>query len=271
MISITDGFSIGILHFLWSGVLIAIGITAGFLFTIYEAKYRNYDPDIVYELFLPLIFWGTVGARIWHILTPPLSSVEIGLTTQYYFSHPLDALAIWIGGFGVPGAWIGGLFAVFLFARKNQLPLWELADLIAPGLALAHAIGRLGNFFNQELYGLPTDLPWRIFIDPAHRLLGYEAVQYYHPLFAYEVILNIVNLVVLLWLSRKFFYWLKAGDLFLIYIGLYSFFRFFLEIIRLDVALVNGININQIFFVFTFIYTVIVLFIKRRFPQKQIL
>jgi len=259
-----EGFTLGPLHFLWSGILVTLGIAAGLLFTAFEARRRNYDTDIVYEIFLPLIFWGTIGGRIWHILTPPLSSVELGLTTQYYFSHPLDALAIWVGGFGVPGAWIGGLFAVFLFARKNQLPLWELADLIAPGLALAHAIGRLGNFFNQELYGLPTDLPWRIFIDPAHRLLGYESGQYYHPLFAYEGILNIFNLVVLLWLSRKYAYWLKPGDLFLAYLGFYSFYRFFLEFMRIDIALISSINVNQLFFAITFICAAFTIFLRHR-------
>lgn len=262
-----EGFSLGPLHFLWSGVLITIGITTGFFLTAYEARRRTYDIDIVYGVFLPLIFWGTVGARIWHILTPPLSSVEIGLTTQYYFSHPLDALAMWIGGFGLPGAWIGGLFAMFLFARKNGLPFLELTDLLAPGLVLAQTVGRVGNFFNQELYGLPTSLPWKIFIDPAHRLMGYESVQYYHPLFAYEALLNIANLTLLIWLSRRFIYWLKAGDLFLVYIGFYSFIRFFHEFMRIDLALVSGININQLFFALTFISTAFVLFMKHR-PER---
>lgn len=268
MIPITEGLSLGPLHFLWSGLLVTLGIAAGFLLAAHEAKHRNYEPEIVYDLFLPLIFWGTIGARVWHILTPPLSSVEIGLTTQYYFSHPLDALALWIGGFGLPGALIGGCFVLFFFARKNELPFWELADLFAPGLALAQAVGRLGNYFSQELYGLPTTLPWKIFIEPAHRLIGYETVEHYHPLFGYEVILSIANMVLLLWLSRRFLGTLKAGDLFLAYLGFYSFVRFSLEFLRLDVALVNGINVNQAFYAVVFVCAAVGLYLKHRVAQE---
>ncbi len=248
--------------------MIALGILAGFLLAAREAKHRGYDTEIVYDLFLPLIFWGTLGARLWHILTPPLSSVELGLTTQYYFSHPLDALAFWIGGYGLPGALIGGFFALFIFARKKIISVWELADLFAPGLALTQAIGRLGNYYSQEIYGLPTNLPWKIFIEPAHRLIGFEVVENYHPLFGYEVILSILNMVLLLWLSRRLLGTLKAGDLFLAYLGFYSFVRFSLEFLRLDVSLVQGININQVFFAFLFVCAAMGVYLKRRFSQK---
>lgn len=263
-----DGFSLDPLVFHWSGLLIVLGIGAGLLLAALLAKRRNYDVEIITELFLPLTIWGTIGARLWHILTPPLSSVELGLTTQYYLSHPLDVLTIWIGGFGIPGALIGGIAALFLFARTTELNFWELADLLAPGIALAQAIGRVGNYFNQELYGLPTNLPWKIFVQPAYRLAGFETVEYYHPLFAYEVILNLVNLIFLLWLARRFAGMLKAGDLFLAYLGIYSFIRFLLEFLRLDAALVNAININQVFFAVVFVFAGVGLFLNRRAAQK---
>jgi phosphatidylglycerol:prolipoprotein diacylglycerol transferase len=149
-----------------------------------------------------------------------------------------------------------------------ELNFWELADLLAPGLALAQAIGRVGNYFNQELYGLPTNLPWKIFIQPAYRLMGFEKVETYHPLFAYEVILNLVNLIFLLWLARRFAGMLRAGDLFLAYLGIYSFIRFLLEFLRLDAALVYGININQVFFAVVFVCAGVGLFLNRRAAQK---
>ena len=90
-----------------------------------------------------------------------------------------------------------------------------MADILAPGLALAQAIGRIGNYFNQELYGLPTNLPWKIFIEPAYRLVGFETVNFYHPLFAYELILSFANVIFLLWLSRRFFGILRTGSIFL--------------------------------------------------------
>ncbi|MCK7516607.1 MAG: prolipoprotein diacylglyceryl transferase [Ignavibacteriales bacterium] len=106
-----------------------------------EAKRRDTDPEIIYDLFLPLAIWGTLGARLWHILTPSLSSLELGLTTQYYLSHPIDLVAFWTGGFGIPGAWLGGTLALLYFARKNEYPFWELADVLAPDLPLPRRSG----------------------------------------------------------------------------------------------------------------------------------
>jgi phosphatidylglycerol:prolipoprotein diacylglycerol transferase len=263
-----EGISLGPLIIRWNGLLIALGIAAGALLAAREAKRRDYDPEIIYDLFLPVAIWGILGARLWHILTPPLSSVEIGLTTQYYFSHPIDFAAFWIGGFGIPGAWISGILALLYFARKNEFSFLELADILAPGLALAQAIGRLGNYFNQELYGLPTNLPWKIFIDPASRLSGFESVNFYQPLFAYESFLSFANMIFLLWLSRRFVAILKTGDLFLVYLGVYSFIRFLLEFLRLDVSLVNGFNINQIFFAIVFICAGVGMVLRHRLVQK---
>ena len=264
----TEGLSLGPLLLRWNGLLIALGIATGALFAAREAKQRQYDPEIIYYLILPLAIWGTIGARLWHILTPPLSSVELGLTTQYYLSHPLDAIAVWIGGFGIPGAWIGGSIALLYFARKNELSLWALADILAPGLALVQAIGRLGNYFNQELYGLPTNLPWKILIEPAHRLVGFESISFYHPLFAYESILNIANVIFLVWLARRLSGILKTGDLFLTYLVAYSLIRLFLEFLRLDVATVNNVNINQVFFAIVFICAGVTIFLRHRAVQK---
>jgi len=262
-----EGLSLGPLLFRWSGILVALGIGVGYILAIREAKYNNCDIDIIHDAALPMIFWGTLGARLWHILTPPLSSVELGLTTKYYYSHPLDVLAMWIGGFGIPGALLGGSLALFFFARKNRYSFWKLADLFAPGLALAQAIGRTGNYFSQELYGLPTNLPWKIFIEPSRRLAGYESIEYFHPLFAYEAALNFLNTLLLLWLSRRLVS-LKAGDLYITYVGVYSFARFFLEFLRLDVALIGGINVNQIFFATVFVIAILFLFLRRKFPKK---
>lgn len=248
-----EGFALGFLFFRWNGILVTLGVALGAALAVYEAKRRGDDAEIIYYLFLPLLIGGIVGARLWHIFTPPLSSTQIGITTPYYLSNPLDFLALWIGGFGVAGAWLGGAFALYLVSRRYEVSFWELTDLLAPSFALAQAIGRLGNYFNQELYGLPTNFAWGIFIDPAHRLAGYEATEYYHPLFAYESILNFATLFFLLWLARRFEHQLKAGDIFLAYLAVYSAVRFALEFLRLDVSLANGVNINQIFFATTFI------------------
>jgi phosphatidylglycerol---prolipoprotein diacylglyceryl transferase len=114
-----------------------------------------------------------------------------------------------------------------------------------PALALGQAIGRWGNFINQELYGAPTNLPWRIYIDPEHRLASYLDVEYYHPLFLYESLWNLMNMFLLLWIARRFAGSLKDGDIFLSYLVIYPVGRFLLDFLRLDASLVGGININQ--------------------------
>ncbi len=264
-----DGISLGPLTLHWNGLLIALGVALGFAISSHRARQRSVDPEIIFDLFLPLAVWGTLGARFWHILTPSLSALELGLTTRYYFSNPIEFAAFWVGGYGIAGAWLAGILALWYFCRKNEYPFWELADILAPGLALAQAVGRLGNYFNQELYGLPTSFPLKIFIDPAHRLSGFEAVNFFQPLFAYEAILNFANLIFLLWLSRRFADKLRHGDLFLAYLGIYSLVRALLEFLRLDVSLVaGGVNVNQAFFALVFLGVAASMFLRHRPVQK---
>jgi len=224
------------------GILIVTGALLGAFLAVREAKRRSHDPEIVWDLLVYLMIGGIIGARLWHILTP---SPSTGITPAWYFTHPLDAIAIWKGGLGIPGAVIGGAIVLFFYSRKTNLVFSEWADIIAPSLALGQAVGRWGNYFNQELYGAPTSLPWKIFIDPAHRLADYANVEYYHPLFLYESIWNFANMFILLWISRRFADWLKSGDIFLVYLITYPIGRFFLDFLRLDASRVGGLNINQ--------------------------
>jgi phosphatidylglycerol---prolipoprotein diacylglyceryl transferase len=253
-----------------NGIFIAFGIACGALLSAYQAKKIQLDPEIIYYLFLPLTFWGFIGARLWHIFTPPLSSVELGLTTQHYLTNPLDVLAVWIGGFGIAGALIGATLALLFFSYKYEQSFWQLADILTSGILLAQIIGRFTNYLNQELYGLPTNLPWAIFIDPTHRLIGYEKTEFYHPLFAYEILLNTIILIWLLKISKNYgtqtsMLTNKSGNIFLIYLASYSLIRFCLEFLRLDVALVNSGNVNQIFFIVLFLIASILWFQKRPF------
>jgi len=258
------GISLGPLLFPWNGLLIMIGVAAGGALATLEAKRRGHDSEIILDFILPAMIWGTIGARLWHIFTPPLSSLQLGLTTRHYLTHPLDLLAIWIGGFGFPGALMGGILALFLFAKINKYKFSDLADILAPSIALGQVIGRLGNFFNQELYGLPTNLPWKISISPEHRLSGYETIEFYHPLFAYDSLLNLINLAFLLWISRKYEDTLKPGSLFLIYLLNASIIRFVLEFLRLDVATYNNVNLNQVFMLVTAILSAVLLRLRLR-------
>lgn len=249
-----EGVSLGPLFLRWNGLLIAFGVSIGALIAALDARRRAGETDIIYHLFPPLLLWGWVGSRLWHVFTPPLSSVQLGLTTGHYLSHPLDILSFWTGGFGIPGAILGVTIALWIVCRKDGLSFWEVADILTPGIVVAQMIGRLGNYFNHELYGLPSNLPWAIFIPLENRLVGYEQVEYYHPLFAYEALLLAVLAAVLFWFSHgRLGGRLKAGTLFLYYLGAYSIVRFLLEFLRLDVALVRGVNANQVFFFAAFL------------------
>jgi len=242
-----EGFYIGPFLIHYYGIIIMFGaLVAAWLATL-EAKRRGIDPDMVWDMLPWLLIGGIIGARLWHILTPPASMVAQGITTMYYLTHPLDALAIWNGGLGIPGAVMGGVIALAFYTRAKKASFLMWADIAAPGLALAQAIGRWGNFVNQELYGSPSNLPWAIYIDPARRLPGFESQATYQPLFAYECIWNLLNMTILLWFSRKFAAWFKIGDIFLMYLIIYSVGRFFLEFLRLDASQVAGLNANQTF------------------------
>lgn len=240
------GFSIGVLCVRYYGIILMLGALAGGYLATFEVKRRGHDPEMVWDLLVYLIIGGVLGARLWHILTPPPSSIAQGYTTLFYLTHPLDALAIWRGGLGIPGTIIGGLIALYFYTRQHRdIAFLEWADIAAPSLALGQAIGRWGNFVNQEIYGAVTNLPWKIYIDPAHRLAGFENESYYHPLFAYESILNLANMLLLLWITRRYQSSLKRGDVFNVYLIFYPAVRFGLDFLRLDASEVLSLNINQ--------------------------
>jgi phosphatidylglycerol---prolipoprotein diacylglyceryl transferase len=240
-----DGFFIGPIKIYFYAIIVMAGAMAAAWLSTVEAKRRGEDPEFVWDGLLWVLFAGIVGARLWHVFTPPPSMVEQGITTWYYLTHPLDLINLRAGGLGIPGAVIGGALALFFYARRRGVNFLIWTDIVAPGLALAQAIGRWGNYFNQEVYGKPTDVPWAIFIDAQHRLPGYETFSYYHPLFLYESLWNLANMVLLLWLGRRLTNRLLPGDLFLTYMITYPVGRFALEFLRLDAAQLGGINANQ--------------------------
>jgi phosphatidylglycerol:prolipoprotein diacylglycerol transferase len=239
------GIKIGPLTLNFYGLLIMLGVILAAILSTYEAKRKKQNPDVILDSLTWIVLGGVIGARLWHIFTPPASMVAQGITTQYYLTHPLAAIAIWRGGLGIPGAVAGGTLVFYFYAKKRGLKFGLWADIFAPGLALGQSIGRWGNFINQEVYGSPTDLPWAIKIDPQHRLPEFMAYETYHPLFLYESIFNFLNMVFLLWYSRKYEDKLKNGDVFLTYLVSYPTFRFFMEFLRLDNSYVGGINANQ--------------------------
>jgi len=240
-----QGFQIGPLTIRYYALIILAGALLGAWLASVEAKRRGKDGNLVWDILPWLLVGGIIGARLWHVFTPSASNVAMGLTTKYYLTHPLQILMIWNGGLGIPGAVIGGALALWIYCRATKQKFLEWADIIAPGLLIGQAIGRWGNFINQELYGSPSNLPWAITIDPRYRLPGFETVAKYHPLFLYESVLNLLAAGILLYVGRKYKNKFYRGDIFLLYLVLYPVIRFALEYLRLDPSPVAGININQ--------------------------
>jgi len=251
------------------GILITIGVIAATLLASLEAKRRNFNQEYLWDALFWVVLAGIIGARIWHIFTPPPSMVEQGITTTYYLTHPLDAINIRSGGLGIPGAVIGGAIALWIYCRKKKISFLTWADIIAPGVALAQAIGRWGNYFNQEVYGLPTNLPWKIKIDALHRVAGYESFEYYHPLFLYESLWNLLNMTILLVIGRRYKEWLKPGDIFYFYVISYAIGRFVLEFLRLDSSQIGGINFNQTFMIVVAVIMAGLVIRNHKTPQKE--
>ena len=180
---------------------------------------------------------GIIGARLYHVITD----------YQLYFGpgrHPIDALKIWHGGLGIWGAVALAVLGAWLVARRRRDRLPALLDAAAPGLLVAQAIGRLGNWFNQELFGRPSTLPWALEIAPQYRPAGYQQFATFHPTFLYELVWDLLAALVLIVVDRR--YRLGRGKVFALYIVLYTAGRFWIEALRIDtVNEIGGFRLNN--------------------------
>lgn len=262
--TLPEGFQLGPLFIRYYGIILMLGALAGGWLAAWQVKRRGQEADVVWDLLIWLIIGGVIGARLWHVFTPTPAAIAEGRTTLFYLTHPFDLINVRNGGLGIPGAVIGGAAALYFYTRKYGLDFAEWADIAAPCLALGQAIGRWGNFFNQELYGAPTDLPWKLYIDPLHRISGFENFEYFHPLFLYESLWNLGNMALLLWLGRRYAEKLHKGDLFLVYLIVYPLGRFLLDFLRLDAAMLGGVNANQTFMAITAVVAALALVWRHR-------
>ena len=206
---------------------IIAGIIAALWLTQRRWKARGGNADDVVEVAMWAVPFGVLGGRIYHLITDP----------ELYFApgrEPIKALFIWDGGLGIWGAVALGALGAWIGCRRRGIRLVHFADALAPGLVLAQAIGRWGNYFNQELYGSPTNLPWALRIDPAHRPADTPRIGLYHPTFLYECLWNIGVALLLLWADKRFT--LRPGKLFALYVAAYTVGRAWVEALRVDHA-----------------------------------
>jgi phosphatidylglycerol:prolipoprotein diacylglycerol transferase len=224
-------FGLSFLTVRWYGVLIIGGAMLAAALAARRARAHAIADEHVWNQLLLGLLIGIIGARLYYV------AFEWGR----YANRPLlEILNPQGGGLAIHGAIVGALLAVLLYTRRHRLPLLTWLDICVPTLLIGQAIGRWGNFFNQEAYGRPTTLPWGLDIAPEHRIPPYDNLQQYppstrfHPAFLYESLWNASALLLILWIERRFRGWLKPGDSALLYGVLYSTGRFFTEGLRTD-------------------------------------
>jgi prolipoprotein diacylglyceryl transferase len=241
---------------------IIVGIALAIWIGERRFRARGGQPGTVMDVAVWAVPFGIVGGRVYHVITSP----------QAYFGEggdPLGALQIWHGGLGIWGAVLLGGVGAWIGVRRRGVPLPPLGDAIAPGIAVAQAVGRWGNWFNQELFGGPTTLPWGLEIDLSHRPAAYLDDTTFHPTFLYESLWMLLVALVLVWCDRR---WrLGHGQVFALYVALYCLGRLPIELVRIDpandilglrvnvwVALLVGVG-GLVYFVLS----------RRRFPNRE--
>ncbi len=256
-------FYIGSIPVYWYGIMIMLGVLLASYLAFIEARRRGEDPDNVWQLFPWVLVLGIAGARLGWVISE---------ANNYPFNSILDVVNIRQGGLSIQGAVVGGALAVIGFCRRQRLSFFKWADIIVPGLALAQAVGRWGNFFNQEAFGRPTTLPWGIPIDVARQAEvagpnpGFTPSSdlRFHPTFAYEMIWDLLNFALLMWLGRQRRIRLLQGDLLWVYLIFYSMGRFFIEEIRVDSATVSGFKTPQLVAIITILVALAGIAVRHR-------
>jgi phosphatidylglycerol---prolipoprotein diacylglyceryl transferase len=219
----------------WYGLLFATGVLLGTWLAQREAIRRGQDSEQLLNVIVFGVMAGLIGARLYYVL----------FNWGYYGLRPLKILAVWEGGLAIHGGLLAGGLAAVIYSVCKKLPVLTYLDIMAPSALLGQAIGRWGNFFNQEAFGIPTNLPWKLYIEPHYRpphLAGYE---YFHPTFLYESLWNLLVFAILYFLLRRRLQRVP-GTLALYYLGLYSVGRFFVEGLRIDSLMLGPLRAAQV-------------------------
>ena len=213
-----------------------------------NTPWRVWNPEHVWGGVGWALVLGVIGARLYHVLTPSPSMEAVGIFSPLdYFRNPYQLINLRNGGLGIYGGIAGGVLGLWIYTRRHRLPSLAWADMAAVGMALGQVFGRWGNFFNQELYGRPTNVPWGIIIEPAYRLPAYSEYSRFHPAFLYESLWSLLTFLILLTLARRYAHKLLTGDLMALYLVMYAIGRTLLEMVRLDSRLLNlgGLQLNM--------------------------
>ncbi|WP_332695373.1 prolipoprotein diacylglyceryl transferase [Halalkalibacter lacteus] len=221
---------LGPLTIYWYGALIGLGVFIGYLIATKEAVKLGYPKETYADLLLFALPISILSARVYYVI----------FRWEQFADHPIRAFYIWEGGLAIHGGVIGGMLTAYFFCKKRGYSFWQIADITVPSLILAQAIGRWGNFMNQEVYGGPVTREFLEGLMLPEFIINQMYINgtYYHPTFLYESIWNVLGFLLLLYLRRLN---LRQGEMFMTYLVYYSVGRFFLEAVRLDYLLIGGV------------------------------
>ena len=228
-------FQVGPLVIRWYGILMALSIVVGLWLGHRQARREGLPADDIITIGQWSILAGLLGARLY----------EVAFNWDYYGQFPRKILAVWEGGLAIHGGLIVGPLVGIWLAKHWKVPILRGLDVTGPSFAIGQAIGRWGNFFNEEAFGMPTNLPWKLYISPPHRPPGFTQYEYFHPTFLYESLWDLAVFLVLVGLLRSRLKG-RPGALFFAYVGLYSIGRFAIEALRLDSFWLGSVRVPQL-------------------------
>lgn len=257
-------FGFGNFEIRWYGILIAAALLIGIVVSYFLAKYRGQKPEEVINFAPFAVIFGVLGARLLHVV----------VNWSYYSANLSYIFAFRRGGLAIQGVMLGGVLALIVFCKIRKLDFWLWVDIMSPALILGQAIGRWGNYFNQEAFGLPTSLPWGIFIEAPYRPAAYSNSEFFHPTFFYESLANLILFGLLLLIHRlykkrpdKF----PNGLIFATYIGVYAIYRTIIEYYRIDSSVFLGIKVVYILDAIAIIIALIIAnHLVKKFRLKKI-
>ncbi len=230
----SNGFELGPLTFRYYGLMIALGVLAAVQMGVRRWEARGGDGDDILEIAKWAVPAGLIGARLYHVITD----------WKRFQGRWFDVVKVWEGGLGIPGGLVLGVAVGAWVAKRNGWSIPDLLDATIPGIPVAQAIGRLGNWFNQEIFGKPSDLPWAVEIDERYRPAEFADSPAFQPTFLYEGLLNLAIAATLIFVEKR--KWLKPWQILPLWIAMYGVARFIVEGLRIDEAsLIAGIRVNH--------------------------
>ena len=243
-------FTLGPFTVRWYGLLIACGMVIAAVGGCKVMSRAGIDEDDFLTIFMMIVVGAVLGARAYYVI----------FQWPYYAQNPGEIIAIWHGGLAIHGGLIGGVLAIILGCRHYKISFWQFVDIMAPFVILGQAIGRWGNFFNQEAYGYEVDpsvVPWAMWIDGAYR----------HPTFLYESCWNVLVFLILLWLARQA--WVRRGEIAMSYLMLYSMGRVVIEGFRTDSLMLGPLRMAQVMSLMLFFGALAVMLYRRKTGKAE--